>query len=164
MDEVALVRKLRTWASSPPPSHERKCREVIERINALDLDVRGALEALKRPAESQAFCDKARHVYSNLLKCMEAENPAAVQQLMQGLLNERNEVKNDIAFLKDRLKSLRVRHRILRCLAPSREEARQMNARELRLCLHIHKLPQLSNLVDKQDILDQLERSGAICG
>ncbi|CAE7837737.1 Beta-xylosidase/alpha-L-arabinofuranosidase 2 [Symbiodinium microadriaticum] len=167
LEEVQLVRKLRSWASSPPPSHARECQMVVKRIDDLSKEVQAALEALSQPAESYAFCQKACAVYSDLLSCIEAEArktelKESYLELLQRLQAERQEVKKDIAFAKERLKSLRARYRILRCLAPSREEAQQMNARELRLCLHIHKVPQLSGLMDKQDIIEALVSSGVI--
>ena len=167
VSQVQLVRKLRSWASSPPPSHARECQMVVKRIDDLSKEVQAALEALSQPAESYAFCQKACAVYSDLLSCIEAEARGtelkeSYLELLQRLQAERQEVKKDIAFAKERLKSLRARYRILRCLAPSREEAQQMNARELRLCLHIHKVPQLSGLMDKQDIIEALVSSGVI--
>ena len=166
VSQVQLVRKLRSWASSPPPSHARECQRVVNTIDDLSKEVQAALDALSRPAESPAFCQKACAVYSDLLSCVDMEaGGTEVKEsylLLQRLQAERQEVKKDIAFVKERLKSFRARYRILRCLAPSREEAQQMNARELRLCLHIHKVPQLSGLMDKQDIIEALVSSGAI--
>ena len=135
----------------------------MQKIDKLDVEIQSAMEALSRPAESQPFCQKACQVYADLLRCTEESDLQGQElRLLQELRKERQEVKEDIAYVKERLKSLRSRYRILRCLGPSQEEARQMNAKELRLCLHIHRLPQPGSFLEKQDILNQLVLAG-IC-
>ncbi|CAJ1433711.1 unnamed protein product [Effrenium voratum] len=170
LDEVRLVRKLREWAAEPPPSHAQACKVLVRRIDELDAQLSAASNALSRPAESDTYTQKACCVYSKLLRCMEGHTPQTassepmLQQLLEQLLVERNEVKSDIAFLKERFKSLRCRHGILRCLGPeTREAAAQMTGKELRLCLHIHKMQEPSGaMTDKQEIIDQLVSAGVV--
>eukprot|EP00439_Symbiodinium_sp_Y106_P086983 s351_g37.t1 len=101
LEEVQLVRKLRSWASSPPPSHARECQRVVNTIDDLSKEVQAALDALSRPAESPAFCQKACAVYSDLLSCVDMEaGGTEVKEsylLLQRLQAERQEVKKDIA-------------------------------------------------------------------
>eukprot|EP00913_Durusdinium_trenchii_P022943 g21543.t1 len=147
LEEIQLMRMLGRWAarSLPVPSelqpHLQRCVQMVQRIQDLEVKLQLILEALDRPHHSEAFVQKACGVYLQLLEYLENPTSGQVEQLTKQLVSERKEVKSDIAFVKDRLTSLRKRHRILRCLAPSRTAVAAMTAKELRLCLQIHELP-----------------------
>ncbi|CAK8990800.1 unnamed protein product [Durusdinium trenchii] len=167
LEEIQLMRMLGRWAarSLPVPSelqpHLQRCVQMVQRIQDLEVKLQLILEALDRPHHSEAFVQKACGVYLQLLEYLENPTSGQVEQLTKQLVSERKEVKSDIAFVKDRLTSLRKRHRILRCLAPSRTAVAAMTAKELRLCLQIHELPD-RGFRERQDIIDELEKEGIL--
>lgn len=63
----------------------------------------------RSPERCQAFVQKACGVYLQLLEYLENPTSGQVEQLTKQLVSERKEVKSDIAFVKDRLTSLRKR-------------------------------------------------------